>query len=72
MSELKRTDWKLLEAAAKSNGGGTADHWHAPTTIQRMIKAGLIQWKPNCNAKHVSLLTITKAGKEALAARNQE
>ena len=66
--ELKRTDVKLLEAALKSNGGGTRDVWHAPTTIRRMIKAGFIRWKPNCNAKYVSLLTITKAGREALAA----
>lgn len=69
MSELKRTDVKLLEAALKSNGGGTRDVWHAPTTIQRMLKAGFIQWKPNCNAKYVSLLTITQAGKAVLAAR---
>jgi hypothetical protein len=72
MSDLKRTDVKLLEDALKSNGGGVGEIFYRDTTIQRMLNAGFIQWKPNCNAKYSTLLTITPAGEEALAARTQE
>lgn len=65
--KLLRTDVNLLVAAEKSNGGGTNDWRHAPTTIQRMIKAGLVQWKPH----HATLITITPAGKKALEEFNQ-
>lgn len=60
---LKRTDRKLLQDALDSNGGGTRETRYADTTINRLLRHGLIQWKPN---DYNGLLTITKAGKEAL------
>jgi hypothetical protein len=64
MSKLNRNDILLLQAAKKSNGGGTADWKHMQAPINRMIKAGFAQWKPN----HPGMITITDAGIEALSA----
>ncbi len=62
MSKLKRTDIKLLMDALKSNGGGVTDWLYGVATQRRMLNAGLIQHKP----RHVGMLTITAAGKDAL------
>lgn len=69
MSALKRTDVALLRAALASNGGGVDSDRHAHATVQRMLKAGLVQWKPNQSKSNhfASLLTITAAGKTAIS-----
>lgn len=69
MSALLKTDVKLLRAALASNGGGINPDMHPEATRKRLMKAGLIQWKPNHCSHHTgytSLLTITAAGKKAL------
>lgn len=63
---LLKTDIKLLSAALASNGGGVDSDLHSIASRTRLMKAGLIQWKPNSRTIFVSLLTITPAGKEAL------
>lgn len=64
---LKRTDRKLLQDALNSNGGGVRDTRYADATIERLIKQGLLQEKPNQGySTPFVLLTITKAGKKAL------
>lgn len=71
---LKRTDIELLRAALKTNGGGVFPELYSQAARVRMLKAGLIQWKPNHTSHHTgytSLLTITPAGKEALKGLDQ-
>lgn len=66
MSALIKPDIKLLRDALASNGGGVNADLYSNASRQRLMKAGLIQWKPNSRTVFVSLLTITKAGKDAL------
>lgn len=66
MSALIKPDIKLLRDALASNGGGVNADLYSNASRQRLMKAGLLQWKPNSRTVFVSLLTITKAGKEAL------
>lgn len=64
MSDLKRTDIALLEAAKKSNGGGVQAARTPVATQRRMLDAGLLKRKPG----ESWMLIITKAGREALEA----
>jgi hypothetical protein len=66
MNTLLRIDIKLLRDALASNGGGVNADMYSVASRTRLMKAGLIQWKPNSRTVFVSLLTITKAGKELL------
>ena len=68
MTELKRPDLKLLREALATNGGGVNSDLYSDASRNRMLKAGLIQWKPNQHKSNyfASLLTITAAGKEEL------
>ena len=63
--KLTRTDQKLIADALKSNGGGIDEARYAGATVQRLLKDGLVQWKPNQHkSKHYSLLlTLTELGK---------
>lgn len=63
---MRPIDFKLLRAALDSNGGGVNSDFYSDSSRNRLIKAGLLQWKPNSRTPFVSLLTITPAGKEAL------
>lgn len=63
--DLKNTDIKLLRAAVMSNGGGTNADLFSAAARTRLIKAGLIRWKPN-NRTMVSLLIATPKGRETL------
>lgn len=63
---MKRPDLKLLRDALASNGGGINSDLYSTASRTRLMKAGLIQWKPNSRTVFVSLLTITPAGKEEL------
>ncbi len=67
-AQLKRTDLRLLEAALKSNGGGVDSDFYASATVARLLKSGLIQWKPNQSKSnhYASLLTLTTQGKEVI------
>jgi hypothetical protein len=67
MTMLKRTDIKLLADALASNGGGVRDERYKDATVNRLIRAGLLQLKPGQRTIHTTLLTITKAGEKALA-----
>ena len=70
---LKRTDVKLLRDTMKSNGGGVAAFHYKDTPRKRLLATGLIQWKPNQPSNtNFPLLTITKAGKQALEQHHGE
>lgn len=62
---LRKTDFALLRAIWHSNGGGVDSDLHAHATVQRLLKAKLIQWKPNQHKSNhaANLLTFTAAGK---------
>jgi len=64
---LQRSDIKLLSDALASNGGGVRDERYKDATINRLIRAGLLQYKPGQRTIYTTLLTITKAGEKALA-----
>jgi len=66
---MRRPDLKLLREALASKGGGVNPNLYSEASRLRMMRAGLIQWKPNhCNhhTGYTSLLTITAEGKEEL------
>jgi hypothetical protein len=65
VTHLLKTDTKLLRAAVSSNGGGANADLFSAASRNRLIKAGLIRWKPN-NRTTVSLLIATPKGKETL------
>jgi hypothetical protein len=66
MAALNKNDIALLRAALASNGGGVNADLHSVAARTRLMRAGLIQWKPNSRTVFVSPLTITPAGKQAL------
>jgi hypothetical protein len=59
---MKPVDLKLVQAALSSNGGGVNADFYSEASRKRLMKAGLIQWKPG-NRTGVSLLTLTKEGR---------
>jgi hypothetical protein len=65
---LRPIDTKLLRAALASNGGGIDSDLYSVASRKRLMKAGLIQWKPNQHKSNhfANLLTITPAGKDEL------
>ena len=66
--ELNKNDYKLLKDALDSNGGGIDYECYYESTIKRLLKKCLIQWKPNQlkSKTYTRLLTITITGKETL------
>lgn len=64
-TSLKSTDKKLLSDAMKSNGGGVDSEMYPEATVNRLLKRGLVQWKPNQQkSRHFAqLLTLTKTGR---------
>ncbi|NEX63425.1 hypothetical protein [Noviherbaspirillum galbum] len=68
---LTRTDKRLLRDALASNGGGVDSDFYPKACRERLLKLGLIQWKPNQHKSlhYASLLTITAAGRALLTER---
>lgn len=64
---MKPVDWKLMQSALSSNGGGVNADLYSEASRKRLMKAGLIQWKPN-DKSSVPLLTLTKEGRAAAIA----
>jgi hypothetical protein len=66
MGDLRRTDKALLLAALASNGGGVDSDRFSEATRKRLLKSGLIQWKPNQHkSNHFALLlTLTPDGRQ--------
>lgn len=65
--ELRAVDMKLLRATLASNGGGVnVNNGYSEATRIRLMKAGLIQWKPNDKSSFASMVTITPAGRARL------
>jgi hypothetical protein len=65
---LNKNDLKLMRDALASNGGGVNSDFYPEAVKKRLMKAGLIQWKPNQHKSNhfASLLTITATGKREL------
>ena len=66
MKTLNKNDIKLLRDALASNGGGVNSELYAEAVKARLMKARLIQWKPNQKVMFTVLITITPAGKQVL------
>ncbi len=59
-----RNDRAMLLAALASNGGGIDSEMYPEATRKRLMKAGLLQWKPNQrkSGHYVMLMTLTAQG----------
>lgn len=70
MAELGRNDRAMLLAALKKNGGGIDSDMYPEATRKRLMKAGLLQWKPNQrkSGHYAMLMTLTERGSDVAKA----